>query len=143
VFANWAFQVESGAASRRYWDRIPLGTDVVITHGPPFGALDKPDILASRLGCQDLIKAILRVRPKLHVFGHIHGGYGHEVCRTELTWSTAPCWISNTSSRTRLSSSPSEAPGGTMARSIAGFQNHDHAKGKTKALFRFVAGLLA
>jgi Icc-related predicted phosphoesterase len=79
VFANWAFQVERGAASRRYWDRIPLGTDVVITHGPPFGTLDKPDLLASRLGCQDLIMAILRVKPKLHVFGHIHGGYGHEV----------------------------------------------------------------
>jgi Icc-related predicted phosphoesterase len=79
VFANWAFQAERGAASRRYWDRIPLGTDVVITHGPPFGTLDKPDILASRLGCKDLIQAILRVNPKLHIFGHIHGGYGHEV----------------------------------------------------------------
>jgi Icc-related predicted phosphoesterase len=79
VFANWAFQVERGAASRRYWDRIPLGTEVVITHGPPYGTLDKPDILAPHLGCQELIKAILRVKPKLHVFGHIHGGHGQEV----------------------------------------------------------------
>jgi Icc-related predicted phosphoesterase len=79
VFANWAFQVERGAASRRYWDSIPLGTDVVITHGPPYGTLDKPDILAPHLGCQDLIKAILRAKPRLHVFGHIHGGYGQEV----------------------------------------------------------------
>jgi transcriptional regulator with XRE-family HTH domain len=79
VFPNWAFHVERGAASRRYWDRIPLGTDVVITHGPPYGTLDKRHILGSRFGCKDLIQAVLRVKPKLHVFGHIHGSYGQEV----------------------------------------------------------------
>jgi Icc-related predicted phosphoesterase len=79
VFPNWAFHVERGAASRKYWDRIPLGTDVVITHGPPYGTLDKRDVLSQRFGCQELIKAVLRVKPKLHVFGHVHGGYGQEV----------------------------------------------------------------
>jgi Icc-related predicted phosphoesterase len=79
VFPNWAFHVERGAASRRYWDRIPLGTDVVITHGPPYGTLDKRHILGSRFGCKDLIQAVLRVKPKLHVFGHVHGSYGQEV----------------------------------------------------------------
>lgn len=79
VFPNWAFHVERGVASRKYWDQIPTGTDVLITHGPPYGANDKPDILASRLGCKDLIQAVLRVKPKLHVFGHVHGGYGQEI----------------------------------------------------------------
>ena len=79
VLPNWAFHVERGAASRRYWDCIPLGTDIIITHGPPFGTLDKNDILGSRFGCKNLIQAVLRVKPKLHVFGHVHGGYGQEV----------------------------------------------------------------
>jgi Icc-related predicted phosphoesterase len=79
VFPNWAFHVERGAASRKYWDRVPLGTDVLITHGPPYGTLDKRQILGSRFGCKDLIQAVLRVKPKLHVFGHVHGGYGQEL----------------------------------------------------------------
>jgi Icc-related predicted phosphoesterase len=79
VLPSGAFHVERGVASRRYWDHIPLGTDVVVTHGPPFGTLDKNDILGSRFGCKDLIQAVLRVKPKLHVFGHVHGGYGQEV----------------------------------------------------------------
>ena len=78
VTSDWAFHVERGAASRKYWDKIPVDTDVLITHGPPLGTLDKPHLLASRLGCQELTRAILRVKPKLHVFGHIHGGYGVE-----------------------------------------------------------------
>jgi Icc-related predicted phosphoesterase len=79
VFPNWAFHVERGAASRKYWDCVPLGTDVLITHGPPYGTLDKREILGSRFGCKDLIQAVLRVKPKLHVFGHVHGGYGQEL----------------------------------------------------------------
>lgn len=78
VFNDWAFNVERGAAIRRYWDKIPPGTDVLITHGPPFGSLDKASILSAHLGCEELIKAVVRVKPKLHVFGHIHGGYGQE-----------------------------------------------------------------
>lgn len=78
VLSHMAFAVERGAASRKYWDRIPAGTDVLITHGPPFGTLDKDEIGGSHMGCQELTKAILRVKPRLHVFGHVHGGYGQE-----------------------------------------------------------------
>ena len=54
---------------------IPLDTDVLITHGPPFGILDRcyDD---QRVGCEELLKAVKRVKPKLHVFGHIHENYG-------------------------------------------------------------------
>jgi Icc-related predicted phosphoesterase len=78
AFNNWAFNVDRGAPIRKYWARIPDTVDVLVTHGPPFGILDKTDILAPHLGCVDLAEAVARVKPGLHVFGHIHGGYGQE-----------------------------------------------------------------
>lgn len=78
VLGHMAFAVERGAASRKYWDRVPDDTDVLITHGPPFRVLDKNDIAGEHLGCQELTRAILRVKPRLHIFGHVHGGYGQE-----------------------------------------------------------------
>jgi len=78
VFNDWAFHAERGASIRRYWGKIPPGTDVLITHGPPFGSLDKANILSAHLGCEELTKAVVRIKPKLHVFGHVHGGYGRE-----------------------------------------------------------------
>ncbi len=75
---GWAFAVERGAQIRRHWDLIPEDTDVLITHEAPYGTLDKNDIMSRHQGCQNLLGAVRRVKPKLHVFGHIHGGYGRE-----------------------------------------------------------------
>ena len=77
-FNNWAFNVPRGAAIKKYWDLIPEGTDVLITHGPPYGILDRilPERGVEHLGCGELLKAVDRIQPRLHVFGHIHGGYG-------------------------------------------------------------------
>jgi len=82
---DWAFSVERGAAIRKHWDRIPADTDVLITHEAPYGTLDKSHVLARHGGCQNLLGALLRVKPRLHVFGHIHGGYGRESARTGTT----------------------------------------------------------
>jgi Icc-related predicted phosphoesterase len=80
-FYDWAFNAQRGADIKRYWDLIPEGTDVLVTHGPPYGILDhmsegydafKP------LGCEELLKAVERVKPRLHIFGHIHSGYGDD-----------------------------------------------------------------
>jgi Icc-related predicted phosphoesterase len=70
--------LKRGAAIRQHWELIPTDTDVLITHEAPYGTLDKSHILAKHRGCQNLTASLLRVRPKLHVFGHIHGGYGKE-----------------------------------------------------------------
>jgi Icc-related predicted phosphoesterase len=78
VLPHMAFAVERGGASKKHWDKIPVGTDVLVTHGPPLGSLDRDHILSSRIGCDQLTKAILRIRPKVHIFGHVHGGYGQE-----------------------------------------------------------------
>ena len=75
-FNNWAFNVARGAAILRYWKMIPANTDVLVTHGPPFGVLDKAHPSSAHLGCEELAKAVEQIKPRLHVFGHIHGGHG-------------------------------------------------------------------
>lgn len=81
-FYDWAFNLERGEALREKWAMIPAGTDVLITHGPPLGEGDRT-FRGERVGCQDLLHAIERVRPKIHIFGHIHEGAG--VTRGENT----------------------------------------------------------
>jgi Icc-related predicted phosphoesterase len=75
-FNNWAFNIARGAAIRRYWQMIPASTNVLITHGPPFSILDIAHPTTAHLGCEELAEAVQQIRPRLHVFGHIHGGYG-------------------------------------------------------------------
>ena len=82
-FCNWAFNVPRGAAIKKYWDMIPEAgmVDVLITHGPPMGILDRayPKRLSQHLGCEELLLRVQDSVPLLHVFGHIHGGYGSEI----------------------------------------------------------------
>ena len=77
-FLDWAFNLPRGAPLREKWDRIPQATDVLVTHGPPYGVLDRVDE-GRQEGCAELLKAVGRVRPRLHLFGHIHEAYGLEV----------------------------------------------------------------
>jgi hypothetical protein len=50
---------------------IPSNVDIVMTHGPPKYVLDLTDDNSSA-GCEHLRRAIARIRPRLHCFGHIH-----------------------------------------------------------------------
>jgi hypothetical protein len=75
-FLHWAFMYPRGAAADRYWDQIPTGLDVLITHGPPAGILDQTVAGEAHLGCEELLQAVAQKKPRVHVFGHIHGGAG-------------------------------------------------------------------
>ena len=80
-FGGWAFMKERGQELREHWNKIPEGIDILVTHGPPKGILDEcPGLLNSlgveHVGCQDLLKRVREVKPKYHVFGHIHEGHG-------------------------------------------------------------------
>ncbi|CAJ0959746.1 unnamed protein product, partial [Mesorhabditis belari] len=73
---NWAFNLPRGQALLDKWNQIPTGVDVLITHTPPLG---HGDLMANgqRMGCVELLNTVAkRVKPKYHVYGHIHEGYG-------------------------------------------------------------------
>lgn len=54
---------------------IPEDTDILITHSPPQGILDYAG--NARVGCPHLRNRVQKMpKLKLHLFGHIHEGYG-------------------------------------------------------------------
>jgi len=92
-FYDWAFNVDRGDAIKRKWDLIPEGVDVLITHGPPKGVQDQisPILGGEHLGCEELMPVVSRIKPKIHVFGHIHGGYGKTQYADTLFINAAIC----------------------------------------------------
>ena len=76
-FHNWAFNLPRGEKLKEKWDMIPTNTDILITHGPPHGKLDYVPYSNMNVGCEELIKRVNEIKPKINVFGHIHEGYGY------------------------------------------------------------------
>lgn len=68
-------RISADEREQRY-ARIPADTDVLITHGPPYGIRDSAPGSNFHSGCPELLETVMRLRPRLHVFGHIHGAYG-------------------------------------------------------------------
>ena len=87
-FMNWAFNVPRGQKLAEKWALIPGGLDVLITHGPPHGTLDRTkgyeSVMCGKytyeppqyVGCDDLAERLKVVKPKVHAFGHVHASYG-------------------------------------------------------------------
>lgn len=74
-FYDWAFNRDRGEQIARHWDLIPSETDILITHGPVSGRLDKTRDGRS-VGCKDLLIKVNELKPKFHICGHIHEAYG-------------------------------------------------------------------
>jgi len=62
------------------WDLISKNVDVLITHGPAFGLLDKIHS-GENTGCENLLAKIEEIKPKVHICGHIHESYGKIKCQ--------------------------------------------------------------
>lgn len=81
---DMAFTVDDDDDLIPVWDRIPLDTDILVTHMPPLGIFDKVkggrgQVLREDLGCGHLINKIRKLNGlKVHIFGHIHESYGME-----------------------------------------------------------------
>lgn len=74
-FFNWAFNRRRGKEISRHWQKIPDDTDIILTHGPVNGILDSV-VNNTNAGCMDLLQTVEKIKPKVHVCGHIHEGYG-------------------------------------------------------------------
>lgn len=71
-----AFTFDTEDELMNKFELIPHDTDVLITHSPPYGVLDKV-VEGFSVGSPALYNWLKYVeRPKLHVFGHIHEAYG-------------------------------------------------------------------
>ena len=79
-FYNWAFNLPKNSLQlAAKWEGIPDNTDILITHGPSFGTLDTvTGRQYDHLGCELLAQRIEDIKPKIHVCGHIHSGYGYK-----------------------------------------------------------------
>jgi len=81
-FYDWAFNVNRGWDIAQKWEKIPMDTDILITHGPAFGILDLT-YTGQHVGCEDLYKKVVELKPKIHACGHIH--YARHIKQIEDT----------------------------------------------------------
>lgn len=81
-----AFTLKTEDELAAKWALIPADVDILITHSPPYGIMDGVNRSRSSFfrelehcGSKSLMKELFseRIRPKLHIYGHIHQGYGH------------------------------------------------------------------
>lgn len=84
-FNNWAFMKEEKDL-KPIFEAIPSDLDILITHTPPKGILDPNDY-----GSDELRKALPNINPKVHIFGHNHGGYGYMENATTKFYNVAVC----------------------------------------------------
>lgn len=79
-FNDWAFNVDRDSPEMvAQVQQIPPGLDVLISHGPPLGILDREHNM--NLGCAVLLDRIAHVRPAVTIFGHIHDGHGESIIK--------------------------------------------------------------
>jgi len=74
-FYNWAFN-RLGTDICPHWDMIPSDTQVLITHGPIRGYLDRT-IKGDYAGCPYLLEKVVSLKNlSISCWGHIHEAYG-------------------------------------------------------------------
>ncbi len=74
-FFDWAFNRKRGEEIKRHWDLIPEDINIIITHGPVLGIVDRTT-RADHVGCEDLLNRVNKIKPLVHICGHIHEAYG-------------------------------------------------------------------
>jgi Icc-related predicted phosphoesterase len=72
-----AFTCDTEEELNEKWKLIPDDIDILITHSPCYGILDKVNMKQRNVGSSTLKDHVIsRIKPKLHVCGHIHDAYG-------------------------------------------------------------------
>ena len=92
-----AFTFDTDDELAEKWKLIPNDIDILITHSPPYGILDEVDsqehCTSYHVGSRSLLKRVCEIKPKLHVFGHVHEGYGDIIAE----WTNTPTAFVNAS----------------------------------------------
>lgn len=86
-FCGWAFMEDELELMERY-ATIPEGVDVVVSHGPALGVLDRCSH-GGRAGSSSLGLHLRRVGPRLHLCGHIHEANGFLPPDPHRIWATS------------------------------------------------------
>ena len=82
------FMKERGKEIDACWEKIPPKLDILLTHTPPYGTLDRTS-RGMQVGCADLAQRLERLSPRLHIFGHVHEAYGREENRSTHFYNVA------------------------------------------------------
>jgi Icc-related predicted phosphoesterase len=73
---EWAFGKRSEPDLSNKWKMMPSDIDILVTHSPPKNVLDKT-YSEENVGSLGLLGEVMgRIKPKVHVFGHVHEAYG-------------------------------------------------------------------
>ncbi len=94
-----SFQLDlTQEGDKEFWETlIPDCIDILVTHGPPYGILDSVKrgfdgaFETENCGSRGLLDRVIKIKPKLHVFGHIHESYGKIKQRYGITFVNASC----------------------------------------------------
>ena len=70
---KWGFEMEEDEREKA-WARIDK-VDVLITHTPPMGILDRT-AQNKHIGCPVLRRRVFELKPQIHCFGHVHEARG-------------------------------------------------------------------
>ena len=77
-----AFGYDLKRIRRDKWSKIPENIDFLLTHCPPYSIRDYNCSSEEPLGCPDLLDEVVnRVRPRIHLFGHMHSCHGASLYR--------------------------------------------------------------
>jgi len=68
-FLGMAFNARKGTEIKKVWNKIPIDTNILVTHGPPLGILD------NGVGDEDLLREVKEIKPVVHCFGYFLYGF--------------------------------------------------------------------
>ena len=81
-----AFALQSDEELEPIYSAVTGPVDILLTHGPAYGVLDC-NIEGKYQGSKTISRLITRLKPLVHVCGHIHEGYGEHLAPGAVTLS--------------------------------------------------------
>lgn len=90
-YYNWALMLQRRSVElAMVWRKVPKDTDVLITHGPPYGILDVA-MDEEKSGDEVLQRRVAQLNLQAHVFGHMHGSHGQKSHGETTFYNVAIC----------------------------------------------------